>query len=125
MGQQFLSDPRSNRVARFGRVAAGATNLPAAAEGAVDVDQTGRDFSLEDARVQPQPQPGQAASAPRLPLVAIMSDGLWKRRFGGNPAIVGTSVELGNNRALVVGILKPGLELLFPAAANIERQPDL
>jgi predicted permease len=80
--------------------------------------QTGRDFTEEDARVQAQPQQ-------RLPLVAIMSDGLWHRRFGGNPAVVGTTVELGNNRALVVGVLNPGLELLFPASANIEREPDL
>src|SRR5690606_29856781 len=36
----------------------------------------GRDFSSEDDR-------------PGAPLVAIITDGLWRRRFGADPAIVG------------------------------------
>jgi predicted permease len=40
--------------------------------------------------------------------VAILSYGLWQRRFGGNPAIVGQSISLGNEPYTVVGIIGQG-----------------
>ena len=39
--------------------------------------------------------------------VAVLTDGLWKRRFGGDPAILGQSVTLNAEPYVVVGILPP------------------
>ena len=88
----------------------------------------GRDFVDDDATPQPQaaaPAPGQAAPPPRLPAIAIISHGFWMRRFGGDPQVVGRSVDLGNGRAQIVGVLSPEFELLFPPRANVERVPDM
>jgi predicted permease len=92
----------------------------------------GRDFVEDDAAPQPEapPQPGaavqdQAPAAPQLPAIAIISHGLWQRRYGGDPDVVGKDVELGNNRAEIVGVLSPGFELLFPPRVNVERVPDM
>jgi hypothetical protein len=94
----------------------------------------GRDFIEDDATPQPQAQPpqqqaqgvtAQAPPAPLLPAVAIISHGLWQRRYGGDPGVVGRDVDLGNNRARIVGVLAPGFELLFPPRSNVERSPDM
>ena len=37
--------------------------------------------------------------------LAVVSESLWRRRFGGNPGIVGQAVDLDGNRATVVGVL--------------------
>ncbi len=90
----------------------------------------GRDFTADDSTPQPPAAaPGQqspdAAAPPRLPTIAILSYPLWQRRYGGDPSMVGKTVELGNGRAQIVGVLAPGFELLFPPRANIERAPDM
>jgi putative ABC transport system permease protein len=90
----------------------------------------GRDFVEDDATPQPQqPPPAQGAAPgqapPRLPTIAIISHGLFMRRYGGDPKIVGQTVELGNGRAQIVGVLAPEFELLFAPRANMERVPDM
>ena len=40
--------------------------------------------------------------------VAIITHGLWQRRFGGDPAIVGTAVPLDGILFTIVGVLPPG-----------------
>ena len=37
--------------------------------------------------------------------VAILSDGLWRRRFGADPSIVGRSVTINNRPVQIVGVL--------------------
>ncbi len=37
--------------------------------------------------------------------VVVLSDGLWQHRFGGDQAIVGKSLSLGNERYTVVGVI--------------------
>jgi len=44
-------------------------------------------------------------NAPGAHGVMILSDGFWRRRFGGNPSILGTTVRLDNAEYTVVGIL--------------------
>jgi putative ABC transport system permease protein len=90
----------------------------------------GRDFEDADAALPPAPtvQPGATAGPPPpLPITAIITDGLWKRRYGGDPAIVGQVIPFGNGngRAQVIGVLQPGVELLFPPGIAVERQPDV
>ncbi len=37
--------------------------------------------------------------------VVVLSYGLWQRRFGGDPAIAGKSISLGNEPYTVVGVI--------------------
>ena len=87
----------------------------------------GRDFTDADAIPQAQAPPGSAAAAaPAPPIMAILSNQLWKRRYGGDPNVLGRSLDLdGGGKAQIVGVLEPGFELLFPPRAGVERLPDL
>jgi putative ABC transport system permease protein len=90
----------------------------------------GRDF--EDADGLPQPPVPQAGAAPagppppQLPVFAILSHGYFERRFGGNPSAIGQALPVpGGPSPIVVGVLSPGFELLFPPEANMEQFPDI
>lgn len=50
-------------------------------------------------------------------LVTILSDGLWRRRFGADPDIVGRTITLDNIPTTVVGIMPPGFN--FPGRAEL------
>ena len=43
--------------------------------------------------------------------VVVLTDGLWQRRFGGDPGILGRSLLLDGEPHTVVGVLAPGFEL--------------
>ena len=47
----------------------------------------------------------------------VMSDGLWRRRFGADPAVVGTTIRLDGQPYEVVGIVPP--TFVFPDGADI------
>ena len=47
--------------------------------------------------------------------VALVSDALWRRRFGGEAAAIGRAVTLDNQPYTIVGILPPRFQLLQPA----------
>jgi len=97
----------------------------------------GRGFTPEDGRPQPRPpqQPDgvvgggqpQAAGPPpeRLPQIAVLSDGFWRRQYGGDPSIIGKDIQIGAGPVHVVGVLAPDVELLFPPNANVARVPDV
>ena len=42
-------------------------------------------------------------------LVAILTDEVWQRRFGRDPAIVGRSVRINDDPMTIVGVLPPGV----------------
>jgi putative ABC transport system permease protein len=49
--------------------------------------------------------------------VTILSDALWRRRFGADPRIVGQEVRLNDNKYTVVGVLPAGFRnVLMPSA---------
>lgn len=52
----------------------------------------GRTFTPEDAK------PGQ-------PSVVVLSFGLWQRRFGGDPEILGRKLTFSNNESTVIGVM--------------------
>ena len=54
---------------------------------------------------------------PGAPRAAIVSEKLWRRRFGGDPSLVGRPLTLNGQPYTVVGILKTGVQL--PSAADV------
>ena len=91
----------------------------------------GRNFVEDDGQPQPAPPQGEnlpepgVQPPPPLPNIAIISYEFWQRRYGGNNAIVGKSIEFGNGRADIVGVLAPNFEILFPPGTNVDPRPDI
>jgi putative ABC transport system permease protein len=55
---------------------------------------------------------------PNTPNVAIISDGLWRRRFNGDRALVGQQIKINDNSYTVIGVMPGGFEnVLTPTAA--------
>ncbi len=69
----------------------------------------GRDFAANEDRAGAQP-------------VAILSESLWQRRYGSDPALVGKTITLDGRATTVVGILPQGFQFLatMPTAKAIE-----
>ncbi|HYL05409.1 MAG TPA: ABC transporter permease [Thermoanaerobaculia bacterium] len=44
-------------------------------------------------------------------IAAVLADGLWRRRFGGDPGIVGRTVQIDGRPTLVVGVMPGGFAL--------------
>ncbi len=42
--------------------------------------------------------------------VAILGEPLWRRRFGGDPEIIGKAIRLGEEKHIVVGVIASGTE---------------
>ena len=56
---------------------------------------------------------------PNAPNTIILTHGVWARRFGSDPDIIGKSVRYGRNRATVVGVLPADFRLIFPGDASV------
>jgi putative ABC transport system permease protein len=76
----------------------------------------GRTFVPEDDKGWPQS-------------VAIISHGLWKRRFGSDPAIVGKLVPMSSIPLTIIGVMPPGFEypeqtqVWVTSAVNLADEP--
>ena len=76
----------------------------------------GRRFVPEDDKGWPQ-------------TVAIISHGLWKRRFGSDPAIVGKQVQMSSRPLTIIGVMPSGFEypeqtqVWVPTAVNLSDEP--
>ena len=61
--------------------------------------------------------------------VAIISHGLWKRRFGSDPAIIGRVVQMKSRPLTVIGVMPPGFEypeqtqIWVNSAVNLSQEP--
>jgi putative ABC transport system permease protein len=49
--------------------------------------------------------------------VVVLSHGLWQRRFGGDPKVIGNSLTLSGKSYSVVGVMPPGFS--FPATTEV------
>ena len=66
----------------------------------------GRDFDTADDRVNG-------------PNVVILSDGLWRRRFGGEAAIVGQPITLNDAKYTVIGVMPQAFENVLAPSAEL------
>lgn len=61
-----------------------------------------------------RPQMGRLFNADEAtwngPKAVILSDGLWRRRFASDPAVVGTALVLNDRPHTVVGVLPPSFD---------------
>ena len=48
---------------------------------------------------------------PGGPAVIVLGHGLWQRRYGGDPAIIGRAIQVGGRATTVVGVMPPGFRL--------------
>ena len=55
-----------------------------------------------------RPFNGRDAAGPGTGAVAIVSDGFWRRRFGGAPDVLARTIELGGVRFAVLGVAESG-----------------
>jgi putative ABC transport system permease protein len=62
---------------------------------------------------------------PNGPRVVMLSHGLWQRRFGSDPSIVGSMIEVDGIRRLVTGVLPPSFSLYLPAEAFLLKDADV
>src|SRR5262245_6908316 len=68
----------------------------------------------------PEDQPG------RDDKVVILAHGLWQRRFGGDPSVIGRTIRLNQTSYTVIGVLPqrpaldPGVELFLPFVLTSE-----
>jgi putative ABC transport system permease protein len=71
----------------------------------LDVEPTrGRGFTVEEE------QPGNDR-------VAVLSHGLWQRRFGGAPEVIGQTIRMNEAEFTVVGVMPAGFD--FPAESQL------
>jgi putative ABC transport system permease protein len=60
---------------------------------------------------------------PGGPKVLLVSHGLWKRRFGGDPGLVGREIRVNDENHTVVGVMPP--EFQFPALEHYFKQTEI
>ncbi len=60
-----------------------------------------------------------ADDQPGAPDVVLLSDGLWQRRFGADPATVGRIVTLDGDSFLVVGVMPPNFDNVLAPGADV------
>ena len=67
------------------------------------------------------PQLGRVQSAeedlPEATKVVVISHGLWERRFGGDPAAVGRTIEVDGETREIIGVMPSGFD--YPAEAQL------
>ncbi|NNF27903.1 MAG: ABC transporter permease [Gemmatimonadetes bacterium] len=85
--------------------------------------QIGRSFTGEDGVAAAGAAPG--AAPPNVPNSIILSHGLWQRRFGSDPGVLGRTVEVGGVSSEIVGVLPPDFQVWLPPEANVDPSPDL
>jgi predicted permease len=72
--------------------------------------QLGRSFDPED-------------HTPGFTLEVLISDGLWKSAFGGEPNVLGKSIRLDNDLYQIIGVMPPGYH--DPGRTTEERNAEL
>ena len=60
---------------------------------------------------------GREHETPGSDQVVVISHGLWQRRFGGDPAVVGSSITLTDRSYTIIGVMPPGFD--YPDGVDV------
>jgi putative ABC transport system permease protein len=55
----------------------------------------------------------------------ILSDGLWRRRFGGDTQAIGKSVWMNGNSFTIVGVMPANFRIIFPEGSSVPPEMDV
>ncbi len=84
----------------------------------------GRDFNAKEATpIDPKDFMDPNVTIPPGPL--ILSYGLWQQRFGGDPEVLGRSIELDGQASYIVGVLPRDFRIYLPADAGMPTNVDV
>lgn len=64
-------------------------------------------------------------SKPESSNVVILSYGLWARRFGSDPGVIGNTISLNANPYTVIGVMPPDFKFFIKQSSFSGRQADL
>jgi putative ABC transport system permease protein len=84
----------------------------------------GRAFTPEEASRAITREEDNVSGAP----VVILSDSLWRRRFGSDPQVIGRAITISKQIRTVIGIMPPGFrfpegaDLWIPLALNVTKK---
>jgi putative ABC transport system permease protein len=62
---------------------------------------------------------------PDAPEVALLGHGIWRRRFGGDPQVIGRSITLDGRPVTVVGVLPAGFQWHLGAKSRTGRPAEI
>ncbi|HEX5886684.1 MAG TPA: ABC transporter permease, partial [Pyrinomonadaceae bacterium] len=62
---------------------------------------------------------------PQSPPVAVLSYGLWQRRFGGQPSIVGQQITLNSVKFSIIGVMPPNFQFHIKQRSGTGRPAEL
>ena len=60
-----------------------------------------------------------AEDLPKAPKTAVLAYGFWRRRFGGDPQVIGKRITLSGERYEIIGVVGPSLKI------EIDEPPDV
>jgi putative ABC transport system permease protein len=83
----------------------------------------GRNLNMDDAfPVDPSAFGGPNPDLP--PGKVMLSYGLWQRRFGGDPSVIGRTIQMDGWGSIVVGVLPADFRIYLPADAAMPTNVD-
>jgi predicted permease len=86
----------------------------------------GRTFTPEESvRAGSQDEAGSGGPRGDLPRVAVLSEGLWARRFGADPGVVGRRFQAHGESFEVVGVLPASFTMPFGSTPDLWLPQDL
>jgi MacB-like periplasmic core domain len=56
--------------------------------------------------------------------VILLSDELWRRRFGADPRVIGQSVRLNGQPRTIVGVMPHDFRIVFPEGSSVPPEMD-
>ena len=57
--------------------------------------------------------------------IVILSHGLWRRRFGGDPGIINQTIKLNGTPVTVIGVMPPDFQLFIKAGSLTGKQAEI
>jgi putative ABC transport system permease protein len=77
--------------------------------------------------MQVRPALGRVLQADDVPGVIVLSNGIWRSQFGGDPAAVGTAIRVDGGTVTIVGVMPPlfdgDADFWTPLAGSIDALP--